>query len=359
MSGGKKISAPARIADVARLAGVSSATVSRTLAAPHVVAEKTRRKVMEAVRQTGYTPNIAARNLRVRKTMMALVVVPDIRNSFFGEILHGVDETLSAHGYGLIIANLDDSPEKEARYCDLALAGQVDGVLLLCGHLLRGAGRELTAENIPTVAACEIIPGATFPQVEVNNCEAAEGAVRHLAALGHRRIAYVSGPRSNILDHARHAGYRNALAACGLAADAGLVFSGDFTFGAGAHAARAILALPEERRPTAIFAANDEMAIGILKTLVAAGYSVPGDFSIVGFDAIAYADYCEPTLTTVFQPRREIGVRAAELLIDELNGVARSQKKLIVLPCRLLIRNSTGGSVETHAGAAEAGAMSG
>lgn len=148
----------AKIADVARLAGVSVATVSRTLARPEVVTEETRKRVLAAVRDTGYTPNISARNLRVRKTMVVLVAVPDIANPFFAEVLQGIDDTLSTAGYGLIIADLAGSPEKEARYVDLVCAGQADGVLLLCGHVMRSPDRDLREARVPLVAACEYIP---------------------------------------------------------------------------------------------------------------------------------------------------------------------------------------------------------
>ncbi len=328
--------APAKIAEVAKLAGVSSATVSRALANPDIVSKTTRDRVLAAVRRTGYTPNVAARNLRARRSHMVLVVVPNIENPFFAEVLRGIDETLSRRGYGLIIANLDNSPYKESRYVDLASAGQVDGVLLLCGHILKGPNRTLLDSDVPIVAACEIIPGGRFPQVEVDNRKAARAAVRHLVELGHRRIGYVSGPSANVLDKARRAGFRDALAD-----GKATIWEGDFTFAAGTAAGTAMLKLATNERPTAIFAANDEMAIGVLKTVRAAGLRVPDDLSIVGFDAIEYADYCEPALTTVHQPRREIGSRAAELLVEAMAGNS-PEPIAVTLEAQLLIRQSTG-----------------
>lgn len=312
-------SPPAKIADVARLAGVSVATVSRALASPEVVSEATREKVLAAVRETGYTPNIAARNLRVRKSMMVLVVVPDISNSFFADVLRGIDEALAAANYGLIIANLGQAAGQEARYVNLALAGQVDGVLLLCGHVPCGDGRRMTDANLPIVAACEIIPGADFPQVEVDNRAAAKAAVQHLIALGHHRIAYLSGPQTNILEKARSAGYADALASAGLSG-AAPILDGDFSFQAGTKAAHTLAALAAETRPTALFAANDEMAIGFLKAARTLGLSVPDDISVIGFDGIDYADFCEPTLATIHQPRRALGAVAADLLIGLMTG---------------------------------------
>ncbi len=329
---------PAKIADVARMAGVSSATVSRTLANPGIVTESTRTRVMAAVRKSGYTPNIAARNLRARKSLMALVVVPNIANPFFAEVLRGIDATLSASGYGLIIANLDGSTDKEARYVDLAAAGQVDGVLLLCGHVPKGANRSLDDANVPIVAVCEVIPGAAIPQVEVDNRAASRDAVRHLVDLGHRRIGYLSGPPGNVLDKARRAGFLDVLGSSRPAA----IWEGDFTFAAGVRAAKDLIGMPASRRPTAVFAANDEMAIGFLKTVHAAGLKVPGDISIVGFDAIEYAEYCEPTLTTVYQPRLEIGMRAAEQLVHLMTAPGIGSSNIIRLETKLLVRGSTG-----------------
>jgi LacI family transcriptional regulator, repressor for deo operon, udp, cdd, tsx, nupC, and nupG len=335
-------SAKARIADVARLAGVSVATVSRALSDPGIVTEETRARVVEAVRATGYTPNAAARNLRVRRSMMALVVVPDISNTFFAEILRGVDAALSNAGYGLIIGNLDNAPEKEARYVELAQSGQVDGVILLCGHVLSGGRRRLEDARLPMVAACEIIPGAPFPQVEINNAEAAQLAVRHLIDLGHRRIAYLSGPETNILNTVRQSGYRTALDAAGIALATSWELNGNFSFHSGSRAADAVLAMPKKERPTALFAANDEMAIGFLKRLSGTGLRVPDDFSIVGFDAIDYADYVAPTLTTVRQPRKDIGLKAAELLIDIMSGNGDRLPPRTILTADLDIRESTG-----------------
>ena len=330
-----------RIAEVAREAGVSPATVSRALSTPDIVSDQTRARVLDAVRRTGYTPNIAGRNLRVRRTMMALVVVPDIGNPFFSEVLRGIDQALSADGYGLIIGNLDKRREKEGEFAELVFAGQVDGVLLLNGRLLAARGRTIDAAGVPLVAACEGIPRARIPQVEAQNREAARDAVLYLAALGHRRFAYLSGPKSNILERERAAGFRDGLKAVGLPVDAAACFAGDFTFPTGVAAAKNFLAMPH--RPTAVFAANDEMAISFLKTVHDAGLRVPRDVSIVGFDGIEYADYCEPPLTTLRQPRRALGAAAATALVDLMTGRHQPEPRQR-LPVELLVRGSSGPS---------------
>lgn len=333
-------SPPAKIADVARLAGVSVATVSRALTTPDVVNEETRNRVLAAVQDTGYTPNIAARNLRAKTSRMALVVVPDIANPFFSEVLRGIEETLSEAGYGLIIANLGHSADKEARYVDLAFAGLVDGVILLCGHVIADGPRSLKQAHLPLVAICERIPGETFPQVEIDNRLAARQAVAHLVARGHHNIAYLSGPKANILDQERRAGYHAALAEAGLAARPEWLLEGDFSFRAGARAAAAITGMPAALRPSAVFAANDEMAIGLLKAAQDAGLSVPGDLAIVGFDGIAYADFCQPALTTVVQPRIALGQTGAALLIKAMANAADAAEGVVRLDHRLRVQHS-------------------
>jgi LacI family repressor for deo operon, udp, cdd, tsx, nupC, and nupG len=206
---------------------------------------------------------------------------------------------------------------------------------------MRSPDRDLRDAGVPLVAACEYIPRESFPQVTINNVDTAREAVRHLVELGHTSIAYLSGPNFNILEQQRLEGYRQALHDAGIATDASLILPGDFTFRTGVEAGRTLLALKPASRPTALFAANDEMAIGLIKTARAAGLQIPDDLSVVGFDGIAYADYCEPTLTTIVQPRRDLGATAAaELIALMTNGRAEPQKD-IKLPAMLMLRDST------------------
>jgi len=183
------------IADVARLAGVSTATVSRALSDAARLRPETMARVHAAVAQTGYMPNVAARNLRARRSMVVLVVVPDIANPFFSDVLRGIEDELSVQGYGLLIGDIGPLQEKQAQIVGVVQAGQVDGVILLNGHVPRKDGRDLTAMGVPMVAVCEPIEGAGFPQVEVRNHEAGRHAAEHLAALGHR--VTVTGDWSN------------------------------------------------------------------------------------------------------------------------------------------------------------------
>ncbi|MDP8919768.1 MAG: LacI family transcriptional regulator [Pseudomonadota bacterium] len=329
----------ARIHDVARLADVSTATVSRALATPERVSPEARARVLEAIAKTGYVPNPAARTLRSQKTYMVLVVLPDLSNTFFSKILRGIEETLFEAGYGMIISDLDGSPAKEAHFAAFTAAGRVDGAILLNGHLF-GQSREGEGQpariTIPLVALCEAIPGADIPQIEIDNRSAAARMTQHLASLGHRSIAYVSGPSSNVLERERFHGFRDGLAAAGLPYDPALVIPGDYTIEAGVAAGEDLVG--RSARPTAVFCTSDEMAIGLMRTLLSAGLRVPGDISVAGFDDIEFAAVAEPSLTTIHQPRRELGQAAATALIDLLQG--RTTPKRIRLDTELVIRDS-------------------
>ena len=329
----------ARIQDVAKLAEVSTATVSRALATPERVSPEARARVQEAIAKTGYVPNLAARSLRSQKTGMVLVVLPDLANTFFSKILRGIEETLFEAGYGMIIGDLDGSPEKEAHFAAFTAAGRVDGAILLNGHLFgqtrEGEGKPARI-TIPLVALCEAIPGADIPQIEVDNRAAAARMTQHLAAHGHRSIAYVSGPAINILERERFQGFKDGLEAAGLPFDPDLVIPGDYTVASGVTAGQNLLA--RSSRPSAVFCTSDEMAIGLMRTLFSAGLRVPDDISVAGFDDIEFAAVAEPALTTIHQPRRELGQAAATVLIDLLQG--RPTPKRIRLDTELVVRDS-------------------
>ncbi len=330
----------ARIKDVARLAKVSTATVSRALAYPERVSPQARARVSEAIAKIGYVPNPAARSLRSQKTRMVLVVLPNLDNIFFSRILRGIEEALFEAGYGMIIGDLDGAREKEARFAAFASAGQVDGALLLNGHLF-GQSRDgkgpAMKTTVPLVALCEAIPGADIPQIEVDNRAAARRMTQYLASLGHRRIAYVCGPADNVLERERFRGYRDGLREEGIASDPDLVLPGDYSLEAGAAAGRIVAGLPA--RPTAVFCSNDEMAMGLMRSLISAGVRVPQDVSVAGFDDIEFAAMAQPPLTTVRQPRRELGRAGAHVLIDLLQG--RPAPRRVRLKTELVVRGST------------------
>jgi LacI family repressor for deo operon, udp, cdd, tsx, nupC, and nupG len=327
------------IFDVARRAGVSTATVSRALAAPAQVAEGTRGKVFAAIEATGYTPNVTARNLRSKSTKMVLALLPGLGNSFWNVIINAVEEVLTKAGYGVIFGDTRNDPWRENHYDQLVRGGQVDGVLLFTGRLPR-EGFALIDQSIPITLVCNEVPGLEdLPLFEINNRDAAREMTEHLIARGHRRIAHISGPASNPEALERIRGYTDALAASGIPVEDDLVWPGNFNFVSGAKGAERFLAMAD--KPTAIFAASDEMAIACIKGLKDGGYSVPGDVSVAGFDGIDYSAMYDPALTTVLQPRAELGRLAAGNLVRRMNrDAAPEPPRRIRIPCKLLIRDS-------------------
>lgn len=329
------------IAQVAALAGVSTATVSRALTMPGRVNAATRERVLEVIRQSGYTPNVAARSLRAARSMMVLVAVPNFITPFFSQLLIGMDEALMQHGYGMLIGNLHAGADREAQLVDLVLAGQADGVVLLNGLMLKGTGHRLAAADIPMVAISTPPEDPCAASVLVAEREGAAMALEHLLSLGHRRLGYLAGPVGNYVDGERWVGFRDAAARAGIPERAIARYQGNYHLPSGVPAAEQFLASPD--RPSAIFAASDMMAIGFMRTVQAAGLQVPRDVSVVGFDGVEFADYCQPMLTTLRQPREEMGRAAAELLVRLIRGEELgAEARRIRLPVTLRISGSTG-----------------
>lgn len=327
------------IQDVAHLANVSTATVSRALSSPEKVSESTRARISEAVRISGYTLNQTARSLRQRMARTILVALPDIRNAFFSEILDAIEREAALRDYGVLIANLfiGDDPAKRLEH--YFLSHRADGLLLLDGTIDLRQLAGLSA--LPVVVACEDIPNSTIHTVITDNALAAERITRHLIDLGHRKIGHIGGPDGNIVAHHRRTGFLKALAAAGLAIEQQWQFEGSFAMHSGYAAAGRFAALAE--KPTAIFAVNDESAIGFLSGARERGIECPRDISVVGFDDLEVASHYVPPLTTMRQPREALGRLAAETLIDMLeNGGATLNPTHIVLTSDLVIRGSTG-----------------
>lgn len=322
-----------KISDVARVAGVSTATVSRVLSNPDLVSSDTREAVQEAIRATGYRLNLAARNLRHRRTGSIVALVPNLANPFFSEILSGIAAVLGEAGYNLLVA--DTCRTSAQALIDYAEPGRADGLIALDGRL---PAEELKGK-VPVVVACEWIPGLAAPRVKIDNRAAAGLAIDHLVALGHRRIGHVSGPRGNVLTEARIAGTQDALAGQGLLLAPADLHIGDFSLSSGREAAVTWLAQPAATRPTAMFFASDPMACGFIGEVQRHGLKVPEDVSVVGFDDIELVAHMSPPLTTIRQPRHDIGRLAAERLLARLKGETAMDDTL--LPVDLVVRGST------------------
>ena len=320
---------------VAELAGVSVATVSRTLKNPDVVAPATRERVQAAVAAANYRPNGMAVQFRSRRTGNLVVLVPLIANSFFARVIAGIQQAAQAAGYRVLLCDTAGDERREREYAELVYARQADGVIQLRAFdPFAGQG-----DIPPVVNACEVLAEHTWPKVRLDNRAAARCLTEHLLALGHSRIALIKGPEDSPLTLERLAGYQEALTQAGIALDPGLLHEGDFTLAAGAAAAKALLTLPE--RPTALFCCSDEMAIGALQILRRSGVRVPEDISLAGFDDIAFAAYTEPPLTTIAQPAEAFGQRAVAMLLEVLNGGTPAARE-VVLPFELKVRGSTG-----------------
>jgi LacI family repressor for deo operon, udp, cdd, tsx, nupC, and nupG len=329
-----------RIKDIAQRLGVSPATVSRALTGTGLVAEPTLSRIREAARAMNYRPNVSARNLRTRRSMSVLMVVRDIGNPFYLEVMKGVEQAAREAGYSVLMGNTESNPERETEYFDMLRDGHADGMILMTGKLpagLEAAG--IAIADLPLVVALETIEGSGLPHVRIDNLAAAREAVRHLVGLGHRRIAHVTGPLPEIMSRLRRDGWRAAMDDAGLAVPEGYEQRGDYLLRSGQALCATLCDLPEP--PTAIFCANDEMAFGAIHELRRRGLDVPGDVSVVGFDDIYLSAAIFPPLTTVSQPRAEIGREAMSLLLQVIAGDEVADGP-IVLPTTLKIRGTTG-----------------
>jgi LacI family transcriptional regulator len=306
----------ATIKDVARVAQVSVATVSRALNGHHNVTPEVRRRVEEAAGQLRYVPHAAARSLSSRRTQTLGVVLPDLHGEFFSELVRGIDQAARECGMHLLVSSYHGHPEEQGEALR-TLRGRVDGLLVMspfAGMPPPTADRQFSA--LPTV----LINSPAAPDgdvLSVDNYGGARTMVEHLLASGHRRIAFIGGPEGNFDAHERLRGYHDALAA-GAGAGEPWVLPGDFSEAAGHRAGQALL--QSSPRPDAVFAANDMMALGCLFAFSQGGLSVPDDIALAGFDDIPLAHYMHPALTTMRVNIAHLGESAARVLIARLGG---------------------------------------
>ncbi|GAA4707981.1 LacI family DNA-binding transcriptional regulator [Brevibacillus fulvus] len=328
----------ATIHDVAKLAKVSIATVSRVMSGADPVNPKTQQRVLAAMEKLNYRPNGLARNLRNLRTNVIIALMPNIQNPFFSEVIRGIEDGAREAGFHLLIGNTDGDRGKAKEYMALLDESLADGLILTTAQTDQAFLDEFAAHR-PIVLACEYMEGSTIPTVSIDNISAARKVVKHLLALGHRRIAHIMGPNEVILSRARLAGYRQALQQHGLEVDEMLVQEGDFSLDSGYRVTRKLLSF--KRPPTAIFAANDEMAIGAIRAIREHGLQIPDDISVAGFDDLTVSSFVSPSLTTIQQPRYEIGYRSVEMLIRLIRSEPLAQTQ-VVLDDSLVIRESSG-----------------
>lgn len=330
------------IRDVARIAGVSVASVSRCINTPGRVSEETRAKVQAAIEQCGYRLNYNAKILSTKRTHCIGLVIPTITNPVFADSTRGVQDEASARGFQVLIANADYDPGKERKLVHHLLERQVESLVLTLSSPGVFAD-ELSTMKTPSTFVFSTPSGNPVSCVGIDNERGGFDATAHLADLGHRRIAMFAGNffRSD-RSRQRHAGYLRCLRERGLEADPSLVV--EVPFGLLDCRGEVAAMMATDDPPTAIFASTDLTAIAVVNALRGLGYSVPGDVSIVGFDDIAMASYVTPTLTTIRQPAYEMGRLAAKTVLDALGREDRSPRH-ITLEHELMARESTSGRV--------------
>lgn len=331
--------------DVARQAGVSVTTVSQVINAHSGgnirISEDTRARVWQAIEELGYAPNVSARSLRTQRTNLLAVLVPDIANPFYPQLIRGVQLVAIEHGYDLLVYDADDHPQREKSFIDAILQRQVDGVVLVPFYLQDEDIQRMAWSHIAVAVmhgAPSLIPGVDV--LKVDQTAALNSLIRHLVDKGHQRIAHISGTLDNIAGSSRLEGYRQALEAEGIAYDERLVGIGNFRADCVPGLIDHLFANGAPP-PTAIFAANDVMAIAAIYELQRRGFRVPDDVAVCGYDNIPEAATMIPALTTIDQHMQQEGRLLAQLLVERLASDSPLPERAVPFEFDLVIREST------------------
>ncbi len=327
----------ATIKDVAKLSGVSVATISRVLNKSAVVSPETTEKVEAAIKELNYRPNFLGRNLRKRETNVILALVPSTEHSYYSEIIHGMQKKAFEYGYSVLVSTTNSYLELEEKLLQMLFNRTVDAVVLLGTRLSKERLDEVSATN-SIAMCCEGVEGSDVLTVVIDNEKAAYDAVCYLISSGHRRIGMVSTEVRAPSSVARETGYRKALEDNGIEYDEDLMFRGSYDYNSGGDALEQFMKL--ENKPDAIFAISDFLASGVLKKAVELNLEIGKKFSVMGFDNIKMAEMYTPSISTVEQPCFKMGSTVAKLVIENISGKKNSGN--IVLEHRLVLRASTG-----------------
>lgn len=332
-------SAPATIEDVARIAEVSIATVSRAIHTPDKVAKSTRQRVNQAIAITGYTTNAMARSLRMGRSNMILILAPDIGDPNFSSTLIGLENEARAHGYGVLIGHTQNDPERGLEYLKFLSSGQATGLVLFTGH--EPFGHQVVGQRLPpSVAVFEPVFGSKISYVGVDDVAGARKAAEHLLSAGHRSIAFIGDSKTRLGHQRRRQGFDKALDAARIPPSQRFVLEGEGTIESGRLAVEQLFM--RDTLPSAFMCVNDATAVGVLSGLTARGYDLPQDFSVIGFDDVPQATYVNPALTTIRQPRTAIGRQAMSLLIKSLSDRPTERQEILLMP-DLIVRGSVAG----------------
>jgi len=328
------------IIEVAKRANVSTATVSNVIRGTRKVSADKTTRVNAAIRELNYFPNEIARSLKVKQTRMLAMVLPDITNPFFPEIIRGAEDAAFARGYFLLTANTNEKVEREQRIIGALRSYRVDGILLApaqskdTSHIAN-----MIHAGISVVCLDRTVPNVLTDAVLLDNVGGARECVRHLIDLGHRRIAIVTGALHLQTGHERLEGYRLAFKDTGLTYDKRLIAEGDFRFESGRRMGHKLMA--QRVKPTAIFVCNGVMAQGVLQAFEELGVSCPKDVALATFDDVSTDSAFHPHLTAVVQPSYEMGERAATILMDRIEGRLGAEWSVLRIAPKIILRGST------------------
>ena len=326
--------------DVAERAGVSITTVSHVINQTRIVSDETRTRVLDVMSELGYQPNVVARSLRRKETYTIGVIVQDSAYPFYAEVIRGIEDTSFEQGYTITLCNSDGDLGKEHLYTNMLIERQVDGILFFATSSQSNTHiQRFKARRVPLVVVDRPVPEIEIDSVLIDNERGGWLAARHLVELGHRRIGCISGPPDLLVSTQRTSGYQQALNEAGIPVNRNLIANGDFEYESGYQAARHLLS--GQKPPTAIFACNDLMAVGAINAALELNQQVPTDVSVVGFDDIRLAALINPPLTTVAQPKYEMGVLATTMLLERISTPDVPSRRQ-TLETKLLVRRSSG-----------------
>lgn len=330
----------ATIVEVAKRADVSIATVSNVIRGTRRVSPKLTERVQAAIRELNYSPNEIARSLKVRQTRMLGMVLPDITNPFFPEIIRGAEDTAFERGYFLVTANTNEQIGRERRIVAALRSYRVDGMLLASASGKDTSHLKSTMDaGVALVCLDRTVPGVKTDAVLLDNVRGARECVRHMIQKGHRRIAIITGALGLQTGRERLRGYEEALREADIAPDPHMVFEGNFRFDSGYRLGKHIV--KQAARPTAVFVCNGVMTVGVLKAFEELNISCPGDMALATFDDLALDSPFHPHLTTVVQPSYEMGARAATMLMDRIEGQLTREPFIVRVSPTLILREST------------------
>ena len=328
------------IRDVAKYAGVSPITVSRVVNDADNVNAHTKTRVEKAIAELGYIPNLAARSLRSKQSYTIALILPDITSAFWTTVARGVEDAAQGGGYSVFLCNTDENPEKFTKYINTVIRQRVDGVLIAPYSMDGRQLSQLSEMNIPTVVIDRRVNNWEGDSVYCDSVAGSHALVQHLLSLGHKRIAILSGPSATSTAEDRVSGYCLALRKAGILIDNRLILRGEYRESSGVMLTRELLESHVE--PTAIIAANNAIAAGVLEQLKIQGLSVPGDIAVVCFDEMPEMERRFPFLTNVTQPAYDMGVNATQLLLSRISANGNLRPREVILPTRLILRYSCG-----------------